>query len=196
MRTSLRFRLAVPLAAALFAVPAARAQDTPPDTIRVDRGAVVIIDRDGNRIFESGDFDFRVHMPDAPFSPLQLRQLEDEARRATQVGQRLRSVWAPQIASFGFSTPELMEQEAETQRLARRVREAEGAERERLEAELRTALDDLFEAKMALRAERIDELEAELTERREQYEARRAEQDAIVERRLRDLLGEDDVLDW
>ena len=87
-----------------------------------------------------------------------------------------------------------MEREAHT--LAQRVRRAEAADRSALEQELRAKLDALFEHKMDLQAERIERLEQELQEQRGRYEARRRAQDEIVERRLRELLGEKNVLDW
>lgn len=87
-----------------------------------------------------------------------------------------------------------MEQEAH--RLAREARQAEGAERRRLERELREQLDALLDRKLTLREERIEHLMEEAEEQREQLRERRARRDEIIERRLRELLGEDDVLDW
>ena len=97
---------------------------------------------------------------------------------------------------FFFEDAEVRRMEREVHTLAQRVRRAEAAERPALEQELQAKLDALFEQKMELRAERIERLEAELQQQRERYDARRRAQGEIVERRLRELLGEKDVLDW
>lgn len=86
--------------------------------------------------------------------------------------------------------------EQETHRLAREVRQAEGVERRRMERELREQLDALLDRKLELREERIERLREEAEEQREQLRERRARRDEIIERRLRELLGEDDLLDW
>lgn len=209
MRTLLPSALLASVAL-LLAAPAARAQDMPPDTIRVERGTVIIIDRDGPHLRGDGVLRLRssealrgLRGDDGPFEALIARRLADTERLQSDALRMHEGPWALPFGEPGgrlglgrMATPEIMRQEAETQRLARAVRDAEGAERERLESELRDALDALFEAKMALREEQIEALEAELEARREQYEARRAEHEAIVDRRLRELLGEDDVLDW
>ena len=92
---------------------------------------------------------------------------------------------------FGERAGELMRMEQETHRLARQVRRAEGAERAELERELRERLAELLE-----RQERVEALERTLDEERETLRERRRNRDEILERRLRDLLGEGDVLDW
>ncbi len=91
---------------------------------------------------------------------------------------------------------EIAKMDMESRRLARQVREAEGAERELLEQELRTRLDEIFERKQALRAEHVEQLRRQLeavqTEHGERQEAKRE----IIERRLKKLLGQDDKYDW
>lgn len=100
---------------------------------------------------------------------------------------------------LGMSTEERAEiarMDAETHRLAREARRAEGAERQRLERELREELETIFERKLELRSKHIETLEDRLNEERETLEERRQSRNEIIERRLRDLLGEDDALDW
>lgn len=86
--------------------------------------------------------------------------------------------------------------ERESRDLARRARRAEGAERNRLESELRTHLEEIFARKLELREQRIATLEEKLTDERDKLQRRRAARSEMIERRLRTLMGEDDILDW
>lgn len=91
---------------------------------------------------------------------------------------------------------EIAEMEARSRELARQVRSAEGAEQERLEQELRAHLDELFSEKLALRRERVERLAERLEREQSELETRRNRRSEIVERRYRELLGEQDELDW
>ncbi len=86
--------------------------------------------------------------------------------------------------------------EREARDLARDARRAEGAERQRLEQELRDRLGEIFDRKMELRRERVDRLEQELHDTRSSYDTRAAARGDMIDRRLRELLGEDDALEW
>ena len=68
---------------------------------------------------------------------------------------------------------------------------APGADRARLRTELRTRLGELFSLKQANRREEVERAQAELDGLREQIDAREAQHEAIVERRLRSLCGEE-----
>ncbi|GIV59495.1 MAG: hypothetical protein KatS3mg043_0584 [Rhodothermaceae bacterium] len=91
---------------------------------------------------------------------------------------------------------EVMRLEREARQLARELRRAEGAERKRREDELRKKLEAIFERKMQLSQERLDALQEELEEARERLEARRRARSEIIERRLKELLGERDLYAW
>lgn len=91
---------------------------------------------------------------------------------------------------------EVAELERQSRELARRARRAEGAERNGLESELRTQLDEIFDKKLELREQRIANLEEKLTDEREKLQRRRGARSEMIGRRLRTLMGEDDILDW
>ncbi len=90
----------------------------------------------------------------------------------------------------------LSELERESRELARRAREAEGTDRERLEADLRRKLDEVFDAKLELRRQRIERLEERLRTEREHLRAREEARADMIDRRLRTLMGEEDLLEW
>ncbi len=91
---------------------------------------------------------------------------------------------------------EVAELERQSRDLARAARRAEGGERTRLEAELRTQLNEIFDKKVELREERIANLEEKVADEREKLQRRRAARAEMIESRLRMLMGEDDILDW
>lgn len=90
----------------------------------------------------------------------------------------------------------LSELERESRELARRVREAEAAERSRLEADLRQKLDEIFDTKLKLRRERIERLEDRLRTERERLRAREEARADMIDRRMRTLVGDEDLLEW
>src|SRR5690606_22630161 len=67
---------------------------------------------------------------------------------------------------------EVAELEHEARQLAREARRADGAERERLEGELRAKLEAIFDEKMKVRRERVERLERDLREARDAVDAR------------------------
>src|SRR5690606_11524026 len=91
---------------------------------------------------------------------------------------------------------EVAELEHEARRLAREARQADGAERERLEGELRAKLEAIFDEKMKVRRERVERLERDLREARDAVDARQRARAEKIDRRLRELLGEEDALEW
>lgn len=81
--------------------------------------------------------------------------------------------------------------EARVDVLAEQVRRVPpGAERTRLRDELRDRLHELLALKQTLRREEVDRAQIELDAVRSQLDARDAQHDAIVERRLQGLCGD------
>ena len=89
-----------------------------------------------------------------------------------------------------------MRMEMESQRLARRARRADGDERAQFEQELQEKLNEIFDHKQALRAERAERLQEELNKALEQQNDRSQSRNEIIDRRLRELLGQRDKYDW
>ncbi|MDX1531720.1 MAG: hypothetical protein R3362_09360 [Rhodothermales bacterium] len=210
-----------------------------PLRVRVETGEVIVerrgeevrLDRDGGPL-RPRSFAFRFDDEDVPFGDFEFDgDFGFDFDGAFRVGPdsllhrlphhldglRERLEFAlpfPPFAGRGVS-PELRERIAEAEResraLARRLRSADGgAERDRLQQELRETLEEAFRLRQEARAERIEALRdraeslredaAELREEVEELEAERREREAqrreIIERRERELLGEDDGLDW
>ncbi len=82
---------------------------------------------------------------------------------------------------------------AETRRAER---EGDAAEAERLHAELAQTLGEVFDLKQQARREALDRLREERAEQEAALAERERNRRAIVERRQRELLGEDDAFDW
>ncbi len=80
--------------------------------------------------------------------------------------------------------------------LARRLRTAEGAERDRLERELRETLERTFDLKQQARRERAERMQEEASELRRELSEREAARRDIIERRRQKLLGERDAMEW
>ena len=138
-------------------------------------------DDDLHTYLEDFDFDFDFEMPNIPDVAPLLEGLRVE------------------MAPFRESLEEhraIAELERESRDLARSAREAEGDDRRRLESELRTHLNEIFDKKLQIQRDRIAELEERVAEERDEVERRRTAREEIVDRRLRTLMGEDDHLDW
>jgi hypothetical protein len=71
----------------------------------------------------------------------------------------------PHLEILGFGDPEIREMERKSRDLARKARDAEGAEKAELEAELEVVLEEIFDKKQERRQERIDELNERLDKR-------------------------------
>ena len=91
---------------------------------------------------------------------------------------------------------ELMKMEMESQRLARRARRADSDERAQLEQELEKKLNEIFDRKQALREERVEQLREALNKALDQQNDRDQNRNEIIDRRLRELLGQHDKYDW
>lgn len=80
--------------------------------------------------------------------------------------------------------------------LARRLRTADGAERERLERELRETLERTFDLKQQARREQAERMQEEAAEIQRELSERDAARRDIIERRRQKLLGERDAMEW
>lgn len=142
----------------------------------------VALRMDGRRHPFFEDFDLDIDVPDmADVAPL----LE---RFRAGAGDSIRRSFEEHREVAGL--------EHESRMLARRARSAEPDERPELEAELRNQLEEIFDKKEQLRRDRIADLEDKVASEREALERRRAAREDIIDRRLRALMGEDDILDW
>jgi hypothetical protein len=108
----------------------------------------------------------------------------------------LASFGTNEIMGFLASSPEIMKKEQESRRLARRIGEADASERANLERKLDTLLNEIFDAKMDLRRQRVDKLAEKLQKEQDALDARLADREDIVARRKAELLGNDDRFDW
>lgn len=80
--------------------------------------------------------------------------------------------------------------------LARRLRTADGAERDRLERELRETLERTFDLKQQARREQAERMQEEAAEIQRELSERDAARREIIERRQQKLLGERDAMEW
>ena len=91
---------------------------------------------------------------------------------------------------------EVAEQEREAREMAGKVRAADGDARAQYEAELREKLHEIFDKKVESSEEAIADLEDRVEDERERLSQRRDARQEIIERRLRTLIGEDDLMEW
>jgi hypothetical protein len=193
------------------------AQDA--DTIRVDADRIVIVVDDGRVIMrrtdDAGTVDereLRVGRGDRPSDIRIMRRqgtegdtLTFDIERFVQGARAFADVPRMWMEDFDFADRplgdfmterrETARLEADTRELARRARSAEGAERERLEAQLRARLDELLTMRLDIERERVDRLEEQADQRRERLERRMENRGEILERRFRDLMGSDEF-EW
>ncbi len=148
-----------------------------PDRVLFRRGSL-----DDHPYVEDFDFDFDFEMPHIPDVAPMLERFRIE------VGDPLRESLEEHR--------EVAELERKSRDLAREARRADGAERDALEADLRAQLDEIFARKLELRQQRVAELEQKLAEERDKLQRRRTARGEMIERRMRNLMGEDDILDW
>lgn len=90
----------------------------------------------------------------------------------------------------------IAEGERQSRDLARQLRDATGAERDRLEGELRETLERTFDLKQQARREHAERMQDEAAEVQQELADREAARREIIERRQRELLGEHDTLEW
>ena len=94
------------------------------------------------------------------------------------------------------SNGEIRKLERKSHELSRKIRRAEGGENAELNEELEALVNQIFDLKLEARQERIRKISADLDQLREQVQERNASRDQIIQRRLGQLRGERDTLDW
>ncbi len=90
----------------------------------------------------------------------------------------------------------LFELEIVSESLAAKYLKAKENERAKIKPQLRTTLNELFELREADRKFEVEMLEKELTKLTKQLKVRMENKSKIIDRRIQELLGEDDYLDW
>ncbi|NNE69628.1 MAG: hypothetical protein HKN29_04605 [Rhodothermales bacterium] len=91
---------------------------------------------------------------------------------------------------------EVMALERRLNQAARKLRMAEGQEREELERALDELLEEAFDAKLENQRSEAEQLEERLRELRSRLDERAQAREEIIARRKSELLGKRDVLDW
>jgi len=87
--------------------------------------------------------------------------------------------------------------ETEIKGLAGQYRKSQdNSEKEELKKQIKTKMEKLFDLREAQREIEIKRLEEQLTKLREKMKVRKANRDKIIERRQRELIGEDDDMGW
>ena len=90
----------------------------------------------------------------------------------------------------------LSELESESRTLAGKARAAKGEERASLEDELYDLLDSIFDFKQDMYFGTIEEMEEHMMTAEEALEEREENREAIIQRRLSQLLGRSSKFDW
>jgi hypothetical protein len=104
--------------------------------------------------------------------------------------------WAAPLGERIEEHVEIARMEHEARRLAREARNASGAERSRLQQDLRESLDEIFDLKLDQRRLRVERLTEELEKQRNLLGQRSSARQEIIQRRINELMGEGDALDW
>ncbi|GMQ80732.1 MAG: hypothetical protein BMS9Abin05_0160 [Rhodothermia bacterium] len=94
------------------------------------------------------------------------------------------------------SNGEIRKLERKSRELARKIRRSENGENAELNEELEALVNQIFDLKLEAQQERISKISADLEQLRQQVQERSASRDQIVQRRLSQLRGERDTLDW
>lgn len=90
----------------------------------------------------------------------------------------------------------IFESEVRAEALAVKYEQAKAADKNKLKENLRKELNVLFEQKEERRQEEVKQLEDELKELKKSLAIRQKNKKEIIERRLQELLDEDQYLDW
>lgn len=98
------------------------------------------------------------------------------------------------VGSGGNS--EIRKLEKKSHELARNIRRAGDGETADLNEELEDLVNQIFDLKLEARQERISKISDDLESLRVQVQERSASRDQIIRRRLSELRGEQDTLDW
>lgn len=90
----------------------------------------------------------------------------------------------------------ILELDIHTEALATKYSEANNSEKKKIERELKKQLNKLFELKEKRKNKEVEKLEEELANLKKGLRLREENKDKIIERRLLELLGQDDYLEW
>ena len=90
----------------------------------------------------------------------------------------------------------IFEAEVKTESLAAKYGHAKGSEKQKIKSEMMQELTKLFEQKELRRKQEVEQLENELKELKKSLAVRESNKQDIIERRMRELLNEDQYLNW
>lgn len=90
----------------------------------------------------------------------------------------------------------IFEAEIKAEALAAKYSKARQAEKEKIKRDLKEELKTLFDKKEERRREEVAELEIQLHELKKSLEVRQKNKNQIIERRILELLEEDEYLEW
>lgn len=97
---------------------------------------------------------------------------------------------------FSGGSDKISEMEMKSHKLARKIRNAEDSDKAELETELDELLDQIFDEKLEVQQERVNNMTEELQKLRGRVDERRSSRQEIIRRRLSELLGSRDAFDW
>jgi uncharacterized membrane protein YccC len=141
------------------------------------------------------------------YDPRVLQQLKKiQAERPGEFGQRLSGEWRrlAQLMVLRVKDPKLFDAlikhrdlSRESRELASSVRAAKTEEeKEALREELAENLNQIYDLQQEMWEEKIAALEKRLNELREMLEKRAQHRGEIIERRIKELTGEEEYLNW
>lgn len=90
----------------------------------------------------------------------------------------------------------IFELEVKSESLAAKYDAANTTEKEKIKTELKQQLSELFNQKEVLRKQEVAQLEQELKELKQSLQIRMQNKSEIINRRMQELLNEEDYLDW
>lgn len=90
----------------------------------------------------------------------------------------------------------IFEAEVEVEALAAKHQKASASEQRRIKEQLKSELNKLFALKEERRKQEVDALQKELGELKKTLEVRQRNKDKIIERRIQELLEEEEYLEW
>ena len=124
----------------------------------------------------------------------QLELLQKELRRSAETLMEDAGAWGARLYGERIAEQHL---EIKSRQLAARIRQAQDNSKQlRLRKELRELLEELFELKQENRRNEIRMLRGKLKELEKQLRVREKHRDAIIDRRMRELIGEDVLYRW
>jgi hypothetical protein len=90
----------------------------------------------------------------------------------------------------------IFELEVATRSLSAKYNSDKSADKSKLKSQLTTTISELFDLKELNRQSQVKELERELASLKKELDVRSKNKTEIIRRRVQELLGEDDFLDW